>query len=317
MSNQSKKVEKKVKDVKEEVKEVKEVKAEKKVEKKVKEEVKEVKAEKKVKEVKEEKKEVESKEEAKEGKKVKKVKEPKEPKEKDETKEKVPKVPVSSEQVLSDLNQLVDNLSNHSSENLKQAAKLIKQTNSKLKTLRHDVNKLLKKGTRVKKNKEHSVNSGLMKPVLISKELSEFMGVEVGSLQSRVNVTNAVCEYIKTKSLQNPENKREINADAKLAKLLNYKDSNKQKLTYFYIQQLIQSHFLKEVSDDLLNFMGVSDKLQSSTSVSASLLAYVAKKGLHVENDVVTPDEKLSKLLGKSTPFPLKNLKQLVKVHFK
>jgi chromatin remodeling complex protein RSC6 len=156
-----------------------------------------------------------------------------------------------------------------------------------------------------------------MKPVVISKELAAFMKVPADSLHSRVSVTNAICLYIKTHNLQNQNNQREINPDAELAKILNYKADGKQPLTYFYIQQLIQPHFLKEISGDLAKFMKVSESsLQSSSTVNAALLAYVNSKHL-LTGTTVQPDEALGKLLGKSTPMTVLAMNQLVKSHFK
>jgi chromatin remodeling complex protein RSC6 len=63
-----------------------------------------------------------------------------------------------------------------------------------------------------------------------------------------VAVTNALCAYIKTKNLQNQANKRQILPDAELTELLGYTDKVAETpLTYFYIQQLIQKHFVKQV----------------------------------------------------------------------
>jgi chromatin remodeling complex protein RSC6 len=155
-----------------------------------------------------------------------------------------------------------------------------------------------------------------MKPVVISKELAAFMKVPADSLHSRVSVTNAICSYIKDHNLQNPANKREITADAELTKILNYK-SGSQPLTYFYIQQLIQPHFLKEVSVDLAAFMKVSpSSLQSSSTVSAALHHYVTSKNL-LKDQTVTPDAELTKLLGKSQPLTVQAMNQLAKAHFK
>jgi chromatin remodeling complex protein RSC6 len=171
--------------------------------------------------------------------------------------------------------------------------------------------------TKVPKDKSKLSNSGLMKPVAISKELAQFMGVPADSLHSRVSVTNAICNYIKEKNLQNPANKRQINPDANLSKILGYTASNGQPLTYFYIQQLIQPHFLKELSADMSKFLGVADKsMQSTSAVVSGVTAYATKKGL-VHDGSVRPDETLSKLFGKSTEFPVSSLVQLVKSHFR
>ena len=239
----------------------------------------------------------------------------------EEEKEVVKRGPATSESVMTDVLDLIAGLTTENVgkvENLKQAVKLLKSTASRLKHLRNDLTRVLKKNTRstAPKDKSKLSNSGLMKPVVISKELAEFMKVPADSLHSRVSVTNAICSYIKEHNLQNPNNKREINSDANLARILNYK-AGSQPLTYFYIQQLIQPHFLKEISGDLASFMKVSDKsLQSSSSVNATLLAYATSKNL-VNGSNVTPDETLSKLLGKTSVMTVQAMNTLVKSHFK
>lgn len=231
--------------------------------------------------------------------------------------------PATKESVTEDVLSLIASLATdkvNSVDNLKQAVKLLKSTASKLKHLRNDLTRVLKKAggrSTAPRDKSKTSNSGLMKPVVISKELAAFMGVPADSLHSRVSVTNAICTYIKTHNLQNPENKREIKPDAPLAKILGYKADGKQALTYFYIQQLIQPHFLKEISADLAKFMKVAESsLQSSATVSAALNAYVTSKGL-LNGTTVQPDETLGKLLGKSTPMTVAAMNQLVKSQFK
>lgn len=251
---------------------------------------------------------------------VKKEKEvPKE--EKEEPKEAVPRVSPTSDSVQAEVVDLLSGLTTaklNELDNLKSSLKLLKSTASRLKHLRNDLVRVLRKTKRehAPKDKSKLSNSGLMKPVSISKDLAAFMGVDASTLHSRVSVTNSICTYIKEKNLQNPSNKREIVPDDKLVKLLGYKEGA-QPLTYFYIQQLIQPHFLKEVSSDLASFMGVSDKsLQSTFSVVSSVLAYANSKGLVNGQDLQT-DDKLSKLFGKSGTFSTQNVSQLVKAHFK
>jgi upstream activation factor subunit UAF30 len=56
-------------------------------------------------------------------------------------------------------------------------------------------------------------NPTLMKPLQLSSELAAVVG---SSLLSRPEVVSRIWEYIKAHQLQNPQNKREILADAKL-----------------------------------------------------------------------------------------------------
>jgi len=57
-------------------------------------------------------------------------------------------------------------------------------------------------------------------------------------------VTKYICNYVKELDLQNPEDRRQILADKKLAKLLDYdREKDGEALTYFYLQKKIQPHF--------------------------------------------------------------------------
>jgi hypothetical protein len=98
-----------------------------------------------------------------------------------------------------------------------------------------------------KKTTNPNSQSGFNKPVKISKELAQFAGWDDSELKSRREVTKFICDYIKNNNLQNPQDKRVINADDKLSELLNYSEGNEDKLTYFYLQKKIQPHFAKPI----------------------------------------------------------------------
>jgi len=120
--------------------------------------------------------------------------------------------------------------------------KFLRIANKKLKTIRSQSNRLMK--TR-KKNTDRSngQNSGFLKEVPISKELYEFTGWEPDTLASRVQVTKFICNYIKENDLQNPSDRRQINPDKKLAKLLDIKVNSKTPLKYYSIQTHLKPHF--------------------------------------------------------------------------
>lgn len=59
--------------------------------------------------------------------------------------------------------------------------------------------------------------SAFMKPIQVSDALAEIVGK---GLMPRTEVTKKLWEYIKKNKLQDKENKRMINPDAKLAKVL-------------------------------------------------------------------------------------------------
>ena len=86
-----------------------------------------------------------------------------------------------------------------------------------------------------------STNSGFMKPVKVSKEMQKFTGIKDEQLVSRVDVTKAICLYVKEHNLQNNEDRRQFTPDEKLSKLLN----TTQPLTYYNLQKHIQHHFIK------------------------------------------------------------------------
>lgn len=108
--------------------------------------------------------------------------------------------------------------------------------------------RLLKNSTnRVMKQKQKTTrknnNSGFLKPVLISTEMSKFINWDPKTPTSRVDVTRFLCDYIKTNDLQNPKDKREILADDKLKRLLKYNPNRDPPLTYFRMQTFMKPHF--------------------------------------------------------------------------
>ena len=124
--------------------------------------------------------------------------------------------------------------------------KFLKVVNKHLKTLAGDLNRVLKSKTKTSRNKNTS--SGFMKPVKISSEMALFTNWDHSSLYSRVDVTKFLCSYIKSNSLQNPEDRRQILCDEKLASLLKVDTSSETPLTYPGLQQHIQQHFITDVS---------------------------------------------------------------------
>jgi len=83
--------------------------------------------------------------------------------------------------------------------------------------------------------------SGFVKPTLISKELSDFLGKSDGAEMARTEVTREINAYIRNNNLQDKENGRRINPDAKLKSLLKLKKG--EELTYFNLQRYMSPHF--------------------------------------------------------------------------
>lgn len=123
--------------------------------------------------------------------------------------------------------------------------KFLRSLGKRVKTIRGQSLRVMKQKHRsVRKN---NTNSGFLKPVQISKEMAKFTGWDPETLRSRVDVTKYICNYIRENNLQNPSDRREIVADSKLSKLLNY-DAKKSSdpLTYYRIQSYIKPHFIKD-----------------------------------------------------------------------
>jgi hypothetical protein len=124
-----------------------------------------------------------------------------------------------------------------------------------LASIRSEVNELkrqhareLRAANKANKRRKTNVNrapSGFVKPTLISNELAAFLGKPEGSVLARTEVTREVNAYIRTQKLQDKDNGRKINPDAKLLKLLKLKKG--EELTYFNLQKYMAAHFAKSV----------------------------------------------------------------------
>lgn len=86
-------------------------------------------------------------------------------------------------------------------------------------------------------------NNAFLKPRSISDELATFMGLPAKSQRSQTEVTKFVSQYVKSHNCFDPNFKRRIIPDAKLAKLLRVKDG--QEVTYLNLQGFLKVHFLK------------------------------------------------------------------------
>ena len=85
--------------------------------------------------------------------------------------------------------------------------------------------------------------SGFVKPTKISDELAKFLEKPVGTEMARTDVTREINTYIRAHKLQDKDNGRKINPDAKLASLLKLKKTDE--LTYFNLQRYMSPHFSK------------------------------------------------------------------------
>ena len=92
-------------------------------------------------------------------------------------------------------------------------------------------------------------NSVFLQPSKISPALAKFCGVSSDTMLSRTESTRKIAAYIKEHDLQNPENRREIRADATLTAL--FALTSEDKLNYFNLQRYIKPHFIKEVKPEV------------------------------------------------------------------
>ena len=83
--------------------------------------------------------------------------------------------------------------------------------------------------------------SGFAKPGPVSDELRKFLSLGKDELIARTAVTKRINDYCKEHNLQNESDKRKINPDAPLRKLL--KMSKTDDLTFFNLQTYMKVHF--------------------------------------------------------------------------
>jgi len=132
---------------------------------------------------------------------------------------------------------------------LQQLASLISSLKSEYKGLekkwQRELKTAQKQSSKRKRKSGNRAPSGFVKPTRISDELASFLGKDKGTEMARTAVTRDINAYIRTNNLQDKENGRKINPDAKLAALLKLKKEDE--LTYFNLQRFMSPHFAKSV----------------------------------------------------------------------
>jgi chromatin remodeling complex protein RSC6 len=83
--------------------------------------------------------------------------------------------------------------------------------------------------------------SKFTKPLPIHSILAEFLGVPIGTLMSRTEVTRRINKYIRENNLRDKENYKKIFPDEKLKKL--FKMDDNIELTFYNIQKYISPLF--------------------------------------------------------------------------
>ena len=132
---------------------------------------------------------------------------------------------------------------------LQQIVTLASALKVQFKSLEKIVNREMKAANKASSKKsKRSGNrqpSGFVRPTLISDELADFLGKAHGTEMARTEVSKEINMYIRTNTLQDKANGRQINADSKLTTLLKLESTDV--LTYFNLQKFMKHHFVKRV----------------------------------------------------------------------
>lgn len=141
----------------------------------------------------------------------------------------------------------LDTQSNEFVSKLNQLGALIASLKNEYKNLKNKWSRELKVAQKTSSKKKRKTGtrqpSGFVKPTRISDELASFLGKEKGTEMARTDVTREINKYIRSHNLQDKENGRKINPDAKLQTLLKLKKTDE--LTYFNLQKYMSHHFPK------------------------------------------------------------------------
>ncbi len=155
---------------------------------------------------------------------------------------------VSKESLVEDMSSLQERI-NAEVEKLREGGdrgvKFLRSVNKFLKVMSSDFVRVMKLRPKVKRQ---NTNSGFMKPVKVSAQMTSFLGISPSELYSRTQITKLLCDYISSHNLRQESNKTIIlvNNDKGLNQLLDasHKDfASQQPITYFRLQKFIQHHF--------------------------------------------------------------------------
>jgi len=87
----------------------------------------------------------------------------------------------------------------------------------------------------------HNHNSGLEKPMKISKEIAEFARWDYDELHSRIDVQRVIYKYIFDNKMQKPSNRKIVLLDDNLKNLLRFTDNE---ITYPHILKYFGVHLI-------------------------------------------------------------------------
>jgi len=147
------------------------------------------------------------------------------------------------------------------SEQLKSVLSTLTEQSSVIKTLMNTVRSVIKESDKQSKELEKLRNkrirvktersadalpSGITKPVAITDELAGFLGVPVGTLVPRNEVTKGVSNYVKTNEISDPSNKQKFVLDDRPAAqvLRTLLGNPSEDVTYFNLQKYLKHHYV-------------------------------------------------------------------------
>jgi len=155
----------------------------------------------------------------------------------------------SADVILSNLQETLKTLSSEVSTRIRELVKEATEATKALKREARDSKKRRRKDPKdmtpeeLKTYETRRANNAFLKLRPISDELSSFMGLPAKSQKFQTDVTKYISNYVKTHNCFDPNFKRRIIPDSKLAKLLRVKDG--QEVTYLNLQSFLKVHFLK------------------------------------------------------------------------
>lgn len=120
--------------------------------------------------------------------------------------------------------------------------KFLRTVASKVKALKKDSVRVME-APKKRPRAATATNGGFLKPHRVTAEMAAFAGWGADELKSRVDITKAICAYVKEKNLYDPNRRRNIVPDQKLRDLLKYDPTvaGNEPLTFFFLQKIISS----------------------------------------------------------------------------
>lgn len=125
-------------------------------------------------------------------------------------------------------------------DSIDQITKTLKSLKIQLATAKKEQLRMLNELKKLRTEKREKRGTGFYKPMRVSDELCELLGLTKGSAYTRIGIQKMLYGYIKFHKLQDPNDGRNIIPDEALSKT--FRISSGDKLTYFNIQRYLRDH---------------------------------------------------------------------------